>query len=139
MATIVVLLVSLFQQTLLCATPRPDDPLLQDAVKLATGSDASTWGINRTVFGVYPVSADMVLFVQDEATCRRAATAYVEALRRAAPTRFAERPVTPVLVVQVDQVYLVDDLRSRSGPDAHWEVMVFDTEWRQRGSYGGGG
>jgi hypothetical protein len=51
------------------------------------------------------------------------------------PDQFGKHLDTPVLVVQVGAVSLVDDLRSRNG---YWEVMVFDKNWHRLSGYGGG-
>ncbi|MGH7459666.1 MAG: hypothetical protein ACREMA_01395 [Longimicrobiales bacterium] len=68
----------------------------------------------------------------DESTCRRAAQAYAELLRRWVTRDWVDRPV---LVVRVGRVYLVDDLRAR---DKYWEVMIFDVDWTRLAGYGGG-
>jgi hypothetical protein len=117
-----------------CAKPRPQEPLLRDAERLGTGQD-SLAASQREEYDVPRVSADAITLVRDEKTCERAARAYRDHLRRFVDQAW---PDAPVLVVRLGDRYLVDDLRSRDGEDAYWEVMIFDKQWRKRISYGGG-
>jgi hypothetical protein len=98
-------------------------------------SDDPMWVSKRAEWHVPRVPAEEVVQVRDTAICERAATAYRDHLRRFVNK---EWPDAPVLVVRVGQMYLVDDLRSRQGPDAYWEVMVFDQHWKHRICWGGG-
>jgi hypothetical protein len=117
-----------------CAAPRPNEPLLREANHLGTSND-SVWASKRALDDVARVSRDQVVQVRDEAICKQAAEAYGTYLRRYVSQDWKD---TPVLVVRIGERYLVDDLRSREGPDAYWEVMVFTKEWRRKASYGGG-
>ena len=81
------------------------------------------------------VARSAIAIVANQVTCHQAATAYWSILRKSVPDQFGKHLDTPVLVVQVGKVSLVDDLRPRS---AYWEVMVFDRNWRRLSGYGGG-
>jgi hypothetical protein len=116
-----------------CATPRRHEPLVRDAIRLVTASDTSSWGIERKVYGIRRVPRASIVVSRDDEVCRQAAMAY-SAIREM-PDPALPRQVVPVVVVQVDLRYLVDDLRSRR---QHWEVEVFDIRWRHIGAYGGG-
>jgi hypothetical protein len=76
--------------------------------------------------------------VRNDATCHQAATAYWSVLRKSVPDQFGKHLDTRVLVVQVGLVYLVDDLRSRNGRGAYWEVMIFNRNWQRLGGFGSG-
>jgi len=117
-----------------CATPRPQDPLLREAVQLGTSND-SAWASKRDLDGIARVSRDQIVEVRDEATCKRAAVAYADHLRRYVSKDWKD---ALVLVVRIGEMYLVDDLRAREGPDVYWEVMVFTKDWRRKASYGEG-
>lgn len=117
-----------------CAAPRQSEPLLKEGIRLGTGNDEETKG-QRAIIGIAPVAADSITIIRDEAVCRRAAEAYRNVLRASVADRFGSHADSPVLVVAVGSVYLVDDLRARG---TYWEVMVFDRGWRRRYGYGGG-
>ena len=118
-----------------CAEPRAAEPVLVDALRLGSGQD-SVAAAQRAEYEVPHVAVDEIVLVRDEKTCKQAANAYLNHLRRFVPSQ--EWPDAPVLVVRIGDVYLVDDLRSRTGDDAYWETMVFDKTWRHLTSYGGG-
>src|SRR5438552_1619018 len=94
-----------------CATPRRNEPLMRDAIRLVTAPDTSSWGIDRKVYGIRRVPRATIVVIRDEEVCRQAAMAY--AAKRGIPDPALSRQVVPVVVVQVDSRYLVDDLRSR--------------------------
>jgi hypothetical protein len=120
-----------------CAPSRSEEPLLADARNLIRATDAD-WKHVRETVKLGRVAIDSVMVIRDDEVCRRAAAAYWAILRSAVPDRFGSRADTPVLVLRVGSVYLVDDRRSRSGRSAYWEVMVFDRSWRRLYGYGAG-
>src|SRR5437870_3143453 len=103
-----------------CAAARRNEPLIRDAIRMVTASDTSSWGIERRVYGIRPVTRESIVIVKDEEVCHRAAIAYAT---KRGMSDSGERRVVPVVVVLVDARYLVDDLRSRR---RDWEVYVFD-------------
>lgn len=117
-----------------CASPRRNEPLMREAVGLAT-SNKSVWGQMRGEYGMTRVPRTSVVLIRDEAVCRHAAMLY--ATQREWGEDPLETPrIVPVLVIQVGSRYLVDDLRSRR---VNWEVHVYDMTWQSIGpSYGGG-
>jgi hypothetical protein len=117
-----------------CAQARSPEPLLADGVRLGTAQDPETVSRRQSI-GMAAVPRDSVVLVRDEATCRRAAQAYWTILRTSVSDLFGNHADTPVLVVAVGSVYLVDDLRNRQ---TYWEVMVFNQQWQRRYGFGGG-
>ena len=117
-----------------CASPRSPEPLMADAIRLGTSTSTDAEH-DRVRMNISPVPRDSIQFVHDETVCRQAAAAYWAVLRRWVPDQFGDQPDTPVLVIALGSVLLVDDQRSR---DAYWEVMVFDGAWQRLYGYGGG-
>jgi hypothetical protein len=78
---------------------------------------------------------DAVSLVVDETLCKRAADAYQRWHLRDTP----EWPLTPVVVVRVGPLSMVDDQRTRTGRDATWAVVVFDGQFNERPGHFGGG
>ena len=118
-----------------CVAPRVNEPLLLDVERLLTSEDPE-WARRREAYKLRRSSP--VTVVRDDATCRRASQAYWDVLRTSVADRFGTHADTPVLTVQVGPMYLVDDQRSREGPDAYWEVMIFDRKWHRVYGYGAG-
>jgi hypothetical protein len=118
-----------------CAAPRANEPLLLDVKRLLGSSDSES-ARHRKTYRLNRSSSVRVL--RDEPTCRQASHAYWSVLRRSVPDLFGDHADAPVLTVRVGSVYLVDDQRSRDGPDAYWEVMIFDTKWHRLSGYGAG-
>jgi hypothetical protein len=108
-----------------------------DARNLLRSTD-TLWTHRRTILQPGVAATDSVEIIRDEGICRRAAAEYWSILRRAVPDLFGSRADAAVLVVRVGRVYLVDDLRTRAGPGAYWEVMLFDHTWTRRYGYGAG-
>ena len=118
-----------------CLASRANEPLLLDVERLLTSEDPE-WARRREAYKLDRNSA--VAVVRDEAMCRRASQAYWDVLRTSVPDLFGKHADTPVLAVQVGPIYLVDDQRPRNGPDAYWEVMIFDRKWHRVYGYGAG-
>ena len=117
-----------------CAPSRPQEPLILDANRMATSADSASMD-TRSVPGAARVAPTAVVVIRDEATCERAAIAYRDRMRQFVAENW---PDAPVLVVRVGEFYFVDDLRSREGDEAYWEVIVFDANWKKKMSYGVG-
>jgi len=118
-----------------CPASRANEPLLLDVERLLTSEDPE-WVRQREAYNLSRSSP--VIVVRDEATCRRTSQAYWVVLRTSVTELFGKHPDTPVLTVKVGPLYLVDDQRSRNGPDAYWEVMIFDRGWHRVSGYGAG-
>ncbi len=118
-----------------CRASRANEPLLLDVERLLTSEDPESARQRET----YNLSrSSPVTVVRDQAPCRRASQAYWDVLRTSVTELFGKHPDTPVLTVKVGPMYLVDDQRPRKGPDAYWEVMIFDHRWHRVSGYGAG-
>ena len=118
-----------------CAEPRPNDPLLLDAIELATFDENDGSGLDdvRVMHGIARLTADQIIVVSGEETCERAARAYDKAR---SIYRSSGRPASmeAVHVVSLGPLFLVESAGDRR---QGYEVKLFDLKWRHlRGGYG---
>ena len=118
-----------------CAAPRPNDPLLLDALELGTldENDGSALDDLRVVHRIPLFPPDRIVMVSDEASCEHAARAYDKAI---SIYRTSGRPehIEAVHVVSLGSLYLVESAGDRR---QGYEVKVFDRAWRHlRGGFG---
>jgi hypothetical protein len=117
-----------------CAKARPQEPLMKDAIRVGTANDERS-ALDRKLYRIAQVPRESIAMINDDAVCRQAAGAYFAILRKSVDSTKQDKPV---IVIRVGKVYFVDDLRSRQGPAAIWEAMVFDEKWRRLWGYGAG-
>lgn len=122
------------QPTQWCAKPRPQEPLMKDAIRVGTANDERSV-LDRKVYRIAQVTPESIAIVNEDSLCQQAAGAYAGILRKSVDGTTQDKPV---LVIRVGKVYFVDDLRSREGRDAYWEAMVFDEQWHRLWGYGAG-
>ena len=126
--------------SLWCGKPRPADPLLADAIQISSGtnskeSDLKGWEGFRVFHHIPIVMADKVSLVADETICRSAAIAFDRVIY-SGRLLSEHKSLTPVIVVRLGDVWLVEEARARDLP---WEVLFFDQGRKNRGaSYGAG-
>lgn len=118
-----------------CAEPRPNDPLLLDALELGTidENDGSALDDVRVMQRIPPTPADQIVMVTDEERCEQAARRYDAAI---SIYRSSGRPesIEPVHVVALGPLYLVESAGDRR---EGYEVKFFDRGWRhRRGGFG---
>lgn len=118
-----------------CAEPRPNDPLLLDAIELGTiaDNDGSTLDEVRAMHRIALTPADQIVMVTGEDRCEQAARAYDAAISIYRSSGRADS-IEPVHVVSLGTRYLVE-----SAGDRHpgYEVKLFDRGWKHlRGGYG---
>lgn len=118
-----------------CADPRPNDPLLLDALELGTfhDNDGSALDDVRMMHRIAVMPADQIVVVTDDERCERAARAYDTAIAIYRSSGRADS-IEPVHVVALGALYLVESAGDRR---QGYEVKVFDRGWRhRRGGYG---
>jgi hypothetical protein len=118
-----------------CAEPRPNDPLLLDALELGTfdENDGSALDDLRVMHRIPLTPADQIVMVTDEARCEQAARAYDTAISIYRSSGRAES-IEPVHVVALGPLYLVESAGDRR---QGYEVKFFDSRWRhRRGGFG---
>lgn len=118
-----------------CADPRPNDPLLLDALELGTfdDNDGSALDDVRVMHRILLTPPDQIVMVTDEERCERAARAYDAAIAIYRSSGRAEN-IEPVHVVALGPLYLVESASDRR---PGYEVKVFDRSWRhRRGGFG---
>ncbi len=118
-----------------CAAPRPNDPLLLDAIELGTitDNDGSALDDLRVMHRIPLTPADQIAVVTDEAGCEHAARAYDAAISIYRSSGRAEH-IEPVHVVALGPLYLVESAGDRR---QGYEVKLFDRGWRhRRGGFG---
>ena len=121
-----------------CATPRSPEPLLRDAIRFSTSPPKSRARIDGMVFGIPRVARSSIVIVKKEATCHVAALAYWRDGSGALWNGEPRQGPAPVVVVKVDDVYLVDDPAAKREDSVFWQAIVFDRNWRLRIRYGAG-
>jgi hypothetical protein len=105
-----------------CATPRPNEPLVDDARRVV---ERKLWADDAEILAALRAPDRTIEVIRTEEVCEAAATAYARLRIHEAET--APRPVVPVLVVRLGQVWLVDDLRDRNLVS---ETGIFSKTWR---------
>lgn len=118
-----------------CADPRPNDPLLLDALELGTfdENDGSMLDDVRVMHRIARTPADQIVMVTDENRCEQAARAYDAAISIYRSSGRAES-IEPVHVASLGPLYLVESAGDRR---QGYEVKVFDRAWRhRRGGFG---
>lgn len=118
-----------------CAAPRPNDPLLLDAIELGTitDNDGSALDDLREIHRIPLTPADQIAIITDEAGCEHAARAYDATISIYRSSGRAER-IEAVHVVALGPLYLVESAGDRR---QGYEVKLFDRSWRhRRGGFG---
>lgn len=118
-----------------CADPRPNDPLLLDALELGTfdENDGSALDDLRVMHRIALTPADQIVMVTDEDRCEQAARAYDAAISIYRSSGRAES-IEPVHAVALGTLYLVESAGDRR---QGYEVKFFDRGWRhRRGGFG---
>jgi hypothetical protein len=100
---------------------------MTDAIRVGTANDERSV-LDRKLYHIAQVPRESIAMVSDNSVCRQAANAYAAVLRKSVDSTTQDKPV---VVIRVGKVFFVDDLRSRQGPAAYWEAMVFDEQWRR--------
>jgi hypothetical protein len=111
----------------LCASPRANEPLLDDARVVADGKFGEPYNADMLqALGAPRMPYSAIAVVKDPRVCEAAAFAYARHRLLDDHTQTAPRSVVPVLVIRVGGVMLVDDLRDRGDVS---ETGLFDRSW----------
>ena len=117
-----------------CGVIDNPDPLLSDAVTMASPSPDNTLGLAgmKLIHRIPNIDRRDIAFVRDEVICEQAARAYDIELSGTEHSSFI-----PVKVIRLRGVWVVEAARRRS--ILPWTVAFFDSDWRHLGmTYGGG-
>ena len=112
-----------------CAKPTRSDPLIDDAVTLASSTPGDGLAPIKQYYGIPTLDRRDVLLQSDEEVCEQGARAndfVFEGLPRAEHQAFV-----PVKVIRLGGVWMVEAARDRS--QLPWRVNFFSTDWQLLG------
>ena len=117
-----------------CGARRPADPLLAEAIRIATGNSNDALA-ERRLRGIPRMRRGEIALIREEKMCEQAAKAFDRAVH-AGQLLEEHKRLQPALVVKLGPVFLVEEARPRG---EIWEVKFFDLNWHLLGfGYGAG-
>jgi hypothetical protein len=112
-----------------CANPTRSDPLIDDAVTLASATPGDSLAPIKQYYGIPTLDRRDVVMQSDEEVCEQGARAH-DFVFEGVP-RTEHRAFVPVKVIRLGGVWMVEAARDRS--QLPWRVNFFSTDWQLLG------
>ena len=114
-----------------CATPTRSDPLIDDAVTLASATPGDSNGLApiKQYYRIPTLDRRDIVMQNDEEVCEQGARAH-DFVFEGVP-RAEHRAFVPVKVIRLGGVWMVEAARNRS--QLPWRVNFFSTDWQLLG------